>query len=99
VSCLHCTELWRTLRSEEGKYAAALSSPCYQFTTGIAAEKQVDMEHAKSDLHEHQSVCGGTYSDSLAPSGGMTNHLLTVTDIYPARISVQRLLLRPAGEP
>ena len=55
--CLVCRDLERTLDFRRGKYFEARSAAYYQVSTEFAAQKNVDMERAKSDLEEHQCVC------------------------------------------
>lgn len=57
MSCLHCTELMRTLRFAQSKYIEARAAPFFFVSTELAASKQVDMERAKCELYEHQSAC------------------------------------------
>jgi len=57
VNCLICKDLERTLASRRSQYTEALSAAYYQVSTELAACKNVDMERAKSDLEEHQSMC------------------------------------------
>ena len=58
MECSTCTNLERALESRRSEYAEARSSAYYQVTTEFAAHKNVDQERAKSDLEEHQLVCG-----------------------------------------
>jgi hypothetical protein len=57
VNCLICKDLERTFVSRRSQYTEALSAAYYRVTTELAACKNVDMERAKSDLEEHQSIC------------------------------------------
>ena len=57
MDCLTCRDLERTLDFKRGKYFEARSAAYYQVSTELAAQKNVDMERAKSDLEQHQSVC------------------------------------------
>ena len=57
MSCLICRNLERTLDSRRSKYFEARSAAYYQVSTEFAAQKNVDMKRAKSDLEEHQLVC------------------------------------------
>jgi len=57
MACLICRNLGRTLDFRRSKYFEARSAPYYQVSTELAAQKNVDMKRAKSDLEEHQLVC------------------------------------------
>ena len=57
MACLFCRDLERTLDFRRSKYFEARSGAYYQVSTELAAQKNVDMERAKSDLEEPQSVC------------------------------------------
>jgi hypothetical protein len=57
MDCLVCKDLERTLDFRRRKYFEARSAPYYQVSTELAAQKNVDMERAKSDLEEHQLTC------------------------------------------
>ena len=57
MTCLICKDLERTLDYKRSKYFEARSAAYYQVSTELAAQKNVDMERAKSDLEEHQLTC------------------------------------------
>jgi hypothetical protein len=57
MNCSECTYRYRAFESAYIKYDEARSASFYRVSTGIAAKEQVDMERAKTDLQEHQSVC------------------------------------------
>jgi len=57
MNCLIGKDLERALASRRGKFLEARSAAYYRVTTELAAQKNVDMERAKSDLEEHQFVC------------------------------------------
>jgi hypothetical protein len=57
MACLICRDLERTLDLRRSKYFEARSAAYYQVSTELAAQKNVDMKRAKSDLEEHQLVC------------------------------------------
>jgi hypothetical protein len=57
MDCLICKDLERTLDYRRSKYFEARSAAYYQISTEFAAQKNVDMERAKSDLEEHQLLC------------------------------------------
>jgi len=57
MDCLICKDLERTLDYRRSKYFEARSAAYYQICTELAAQKNVDMERAKSDLEEHQLLC------------------------------------------
>jgi hypothetical protein len=58
--CPDCKNLHRILELASTKYAMACSAPFHRVCTESAARAQVDMERAKNDLQEHQSVCAGS---------------------------------------
>jgi hypothetical protein len=57
MTCLICKDLERTLDYKRSKYFEARSAAYNQVSTELAAQKNVDTNHAKSDLEEHQLVC------------------------------------------
>ena len=57
MDCLVCKDLERAFESRLSKYLEARSAEYYRVSTELAAQKNVDMERAKSDLEEHQLVC------------------------------------------
>ena len=57
MACLICRDLERTLDFRRSKYFEARSAAYCQVSTELAAQKNVDMERAKSDLEEHQLAC------------------------------------------
>jgi hypothetical protein len=57
LDCSICKELERVFESRRSKYVEAHSAAYYRVSTELAAQKNVDMERAKSDLEEHQLVC------------------------------------------
>ena len=57
MGCSICKDLERALESRHSKYIEARSSAYYRVSTELAANKNVDMERAKSDLEEHRLVC------------------------------------------
>ena len=57
MGCLKCRNLEQTLEFRLRKYREARSSPFYQVSTELAAEKKVDMERARYDMEEHQLTC------------------------------------------
>ena len=57
MACLISRDLERTLDLRRSKYFEARSAAYYQVSTELAAQKNVDMKRAKSDLEEHQLVC------------------------------------------
>jgi len=70
MACLVCGDLERTLDFRRGKYFEARSAAYYQVCTELAAQKNVDMERAKSDLEEHHLVCvsaGKSKRDAQGP--------------------------------
>jgi len=57
MPCLICGDLERAFEACQSEYVQALSSACYRVCRKPAAHMNVDMERAKSELKEHQSVC------------------------------------------
>jgi hypothetical protein len=62
MDCPMCKELERTFISRRRDYIAARFAMYYRVSTELAAYKNVEMERAKSDLEEHQSLCVFTAS-------------------------------------
>ena len=65
MACLFCRDLERTLDFRRSKYFEARSAAYYQVSTKLAAQKNVDMERAKSDLEEHQLACASAVKARL----------------------------------
>jgi hypothetical protein len=57
ANCLICKDLERAFESRLSQYMEARSAAYYQVSTDLAAQKNVDMERAKSDLEDHRLVC------------------------------------------
>lgn len=57
VECSMCRDMERALEHKRSQYLEARSAAYYRVSTELAAYKNVEMERAKSDLEEHQSVC------------------------------------------
>ncbi len=57
MDCPMCKDLERAYESRHRNYIAARFAAYYRVSTELAAYKNVEMERAKSDLEEHQSVC------------------------------------------
>ena len=57
MSCLICAYLERTYLARFSEYVEARSSASYRFNTKLAAQMNVEMERARYELEEHQSVC------------------------------------------
>ena len=70
MACLFCRDLERTLDFRRSKYFEARSAACYQVSTKLAAQKNVDMERAKSDLEEHPLACASAAKARLSLSKG-----------------------------
>jgi hypothetical protein len=70
MACLICRDLERTLDFRRSKYFEARSAAYHQVSTKLAAQKNVDMERAKSDLEDHQLACASatTAKQSLSKS-------------------------------
>ncbi len=57
MKCLVCMNLERTYLARLSEYVEARSSAGYRVSTRLAAEINVEMERARYELEEHQSVC------------------------------------------
>ena len=57
MNCLKCKNLSRVFGLRLANYMEARSAAFYRVSTELAAKTQVDMERAKADLQEHQTVC------------------------------------------
>lgn len=68
MACLICRDLERTLDFRRSKYFEARSAAYYQVSTELAAQKNVDMERAKSDLEEHRLACVSTTKSNTVVS-------------------------------
>jgi hypothetical protein len=55
--CPECESLNQVFESKLTGYIAARSAVLYQISTEFAAKQQVDMERAKNDMEDHQSIC------------------------------------------
>jgi hypothetical protein len=75
MACLICRDLERTFDFRRSKYFEARSAAYYRVSTELAAQKNVDMERAKSDLEDHQSACVSAASArqplSMCPEAGL----------------------------
>jgi hypothetical protein len=60
MDCSICIALERAFESRRNKYIATRSAAFFRVSTQLAAQKNVDMERAKSDLEEHRLVCVST---------------------------------------
>jgi hypothetical protein len=57
MGCLICASLEQTYLARLSEYIEARSSVSYRVSTKLAAEMNVEMERARYELEEHQSVC------------------------------------------
>jgi hypothetical protein len=57
MSCVICRNLEQAYLAELSEYIKARSSICYQVSTMLVAQKNVDMERARYELEEHRKVC------------------------------------------
>jgi len=57
MDCPICMDLKRAYEAGLSEYIGARSSVCFRACTRLAARKNVEMERARYDLEEHQSVC------------------------------------------
>ena len=68
MDCSICKNLEQTLEFRRGEYIGARSAAYYAVSTELAAYKNVEMERAKSNLEEHQLICGSAASETKWPS-------------------------------
>ncbi|MDR3725552.1 MAG: hypothetical protein P4K86_00780 [Terracidiphilus sp.] len=64
--CLICKHLELALKAREHEYTVTRSSASYRVSTMFAADKNVDMERAKSELEEHQRGCASALKVALS---------------------------------
>jgi hypothetical protein len=57
MECLECVHLEQVFQFRLSDYCEARFSAFYQVCSELAAKKNVDMERARYDLEEHQSIC------------------------------------------
>jgi hypothetical protein len=57
MSCITCANLERDYLDRLSEYIEARSSAGYRVSTRLAAQKNVEMERARYELEEHQSLC------------------------------------------
>ena len=57
MNCSVCKDLERAFESRRSNYIEARSAAYYLVSTKLAANKNVEMQRAKNNLEEHQSVC------------------------------------------
>jgi hypothetical protein len=62
-------DLARALQVTLASYVEARSAAFYRVCTDIAAKREVDMERAKLDLHEHRLVCPSALGAAAAECG------------------------------
>jgi hypothetical protein len=60
MGCLICAILKQVYLARLSEYIEARSSACYRVSTKLAAQMNVEMERARYELEEHQSVCVST---------------------------------------
>jgi hypothetical protein len=60
-----CKSLKRTFEAKRSQYVEARSAAFYQVSSELAAYKNVNMQRAKNDLEEHQSVCASKTVDTV----------------------------------
>jgi hypothetical protein len=85
MDCLECKSLEAAFRSMLGLYVEARSAAYFQVSTELAAKKNDDMERARNNLEEHQSLCASIADVS---SGGCAPRNFTIVE--SARKDVQR---------
>ncbi|MGD0546870.1 MAG: hypothetical protein ABR991_03490 [Terracidiphilus sp.] len=57
MGCSICADLERAYAVRFSEYIEARSSACFRVSTKLAAQLNVEMERARYELEEHQSVC------------------------------------------
>ena len=60
MGCSVCASLEQAYLARLSEYIEARSSACYRVSTRLAAQMNVEMERARYELEEHQSVCVST---------------------------------------
>jgi hypothetical protein len=66
MACALCSHLTAIFQSAHERYIAASNGVFCLVSTELAASRLVDLERAKNDLTEHQSVCGVVNSGRAA---------------------------------
>lgn len=67
MHCLLCESLELAFEARRSEYIEATSLANYRISKRFAAYKNVEMERARTELEEHQSVCAYAVAQS-APS-------------------------------
>ena len=67
MDCPICARLKQAYEAVLSEYNEARSSAVYQFSTKLAAQKNVDMERARYELEEHRAQCATAADPSLLP--------------------------------
>jgi hypothetical protein len=60
MGCSVCASLEQAYLARLSEYIEARSSACYRVSTRLAAQMNVEMERARYELEEHQSICVST---------------------------------------
>jgi hypothetical protein len=60
MGCIICASLEQAYIARLSEYIEARASACYRVSTRLAAQMNVEMERARYELEEHQSVCVST---------------------------------------
>jgi hypothetical protein len=63
--CIICKNLEKALKAREHEYIETRSSASFRVSTMFAADKNVDMERAKSEFEEHQRGCASAIKAAL----------------------------------
>jgi hypothetical protein len=67
MACSTCEYLERNYLARHREYVEARSSAGYKASTKLAAQMNVEMERARYELEEHQSVCASTLPATVVP--------------------------------
>lgn len=57
MNCAVCRDLELAVEARFREFEEACRAEAYRICTELAARKNVDMEQARGDLQDHQSVC------------------------------------------
>jgi len=57
MNCAICRDLEQAVEAHLREFEEACRAEAYRICTELAARKNVDMEQARGDLQDHQSVC------------------------------------------
>jgi len=79
MKCVVCANLERTYLARLSEYIEARSSVCYRVSTRLAAQTNVEMERARYELEEHQSLCfSAVHPPALLPAREVPAKLISI---------------------